>query len=656
MQDQETPGQDHIGDLVYDPDTLLWIRSVNETDVTTDDDSTEKEPSQRSLHLKTGTSTNHKAAKRQPIFTATEELVLVRELLKHYDKLYGERARITPFAQKVSIWQRVLENVNSVSVRRRGIEEAKKHWHFYKHRLIDKLVAMQKQTPGAGSESTLLARLTPLEGRAANLFKLEYVVRSATYPPVASNVPGSQSSKDIVPGDTKEGLRAQNGDNREKTGDCNLSKAPRNIKFSFDENCVLVHESVGVWDGIIGRNAATTSQSQKNLLWSRIAEAVNAAGSQPRSVENCKKRLRNIISGVKAKMVDQQKHSQQNGGAPCLDLQFLSYEEELMHVIGPDIVRPIEGHVDTDRGPRPSNNNARAHMGFTSYSSTGQKNDGQYDPEDFHCYDDDFWNHSSFDMAEEEDEEDKEMTIKTEPVDYNNEAPAPSAQIFPSASPPPLGATQLNIPSSNPVVASRPPIIPPKHIPGSTKSLPVLNKPVSLPGFLTTKPPSISNYPSSSSSAPSNINKVVGSLHTAQRHYHRSQSHQLHVLHMDLLHLGVGLQQLTRNVKVNNHVRAKDRVRKAKQKQKHVEDQRQYRMEKLSLLRQHHEAKLKIMQGHHERKERLMHENNLILQGILQHLSNSAGTIPAATCSTNEQSTSHVKAQNDPLPPAHGSD
>lgn len=316
------------------------------------------EPSRKGAHPKTGANTTEKVVKRRPRFTASEELVLVRELLEHYDKLFGVRARITPFAQKVVIWQKVLENVNSVGILQRGIEEAKKHWHFYKHRLIDKLVAMQKQTPGSGSENSLLARLTPLESKAANLFKLEYVHKSSPCPSVMQHLPGSQSSMDIARYARKES--AQNGSSGEQSGsnfglgDYTLSKAPRNIKFSFDENCALVHEAVGVWDSIIGRNAATTSQARKNFLWSRIVEAVNAAGTQPRSAENCKKRLRDIKRRVKAKMADQHKYSQHNGGGPCLELQYLSYEEELMHVIGPDTVRPIEGHVDTDREPRES--------------------------------------------------------------------------------------------------------------------------------------------------------------------------------------------------------------------------------------------------------------------------------------------------------------
>ncbi|KAG9478154.1 uncharacterized protein [Eleutherodactylus coqui] len=656
---KEDAGANTRGDLVYNPHTLLWIKSVEEKHLTTDDDSEAKESSQKPVCPKTRAKTTEKVIRRRPRFTAAEEFVLVRELLEHYDKLFGTRARITPFAQKVSIWQKVLENVNSVGVLQRGIEEAKKHWYLYKHRLVDKLVAMQKQAPGSGSEQSLLARLTPLESKAANLFKLEYVLRSSQYPSVVQQAPGSQSSTDVAEDARKEGLCALNGNGGEHGGsgfglaDYTLSKAPRNIKFSFDENCALVHEAVGVWDSIIGRNAATTSQARKNFLWSRIVDAVNAAGSQPRSAENCKKRLRDIKRRVKAKMADQRKYSQHNGGGPCLELQYLSYEEELMHVIGPDTIRPVEGHVDTDREPR------------------------KYEPEEENCYEDDFWNHSSFDMAEEEEDDDKEMVIKMEPIDYSKDAPTPSPQSFPSTGPPlptapqPCIASQLHIPSTKPIVTTRPSLIPAKPIPTATKSHPAVTKPLPLsnkPSLVTTKPQMISNPHYSSLTAPSNypntsnpgtINKVVGTLHTAQRHYHRSQRHQMHVLHMDLLHLGVGVQQLTRNVKVNNHIRATERAREFRLKQKAIDDQQQYRMEKLRLLQQHHEAKLRIIQEHYAKKEKLMHENNLLLKGILQRFSSHAGTCLAASCSTDEHSTSHIKApstHSDPSPPTLSSD
>ncbi|XP_069799169.1 uncharacterized protein [Dendropsophus ebraccatus] len=610
------------GDLVYNPDTRLWIKSIDETSLPTDDASEAKEPSQTAVHLHPEVSATAKPLKRRQKFTASEELVLVTELLEHYDKLFGSRARVTPLAQKVSIWQKILENVNCVGVLQRGIEEAKKHWHHYRHRLLEKLVAMQK--PGPGAQHSLLARLTPLESKAANLFKLEYVLRSSPQPSAMPPVPGSQSGLDIGRDGRTESLYAQNGGGGGEqsgggggeqsgggfslAGDYTLSKAPRNIKFSFDENCALVHEAAGVWDSIIGRNAATTSQARKNFLWSRIVEAVNAAGTQPRSAENCKKRLRDIKRRVKAKMADQRKYSQHNGGGPCLELQYLSYEEELMHVMGPDTVRPIEGHVDTDRGPRLGNPPALL-LASPPSSGSGHK--------------------TEVDMAEEEEDDDKEMVIKIEPINYSKDAPSPCPQSFRPAAAisQPCMASQHHVPA-----------IPAKPLPACAKPPTGVTKPATLPTKPpgTSKPHPITTPSYSSLSAPSNppnmasagtINKVVGSLHTAQRHYHKSQRHQMHVVHMDLLHLGLGVQQLTRNVKVSNHIRSTERVRELRLKQKDIEDQRQYRMEKLCLLRQHHEAKLRIRQEHYDKKEKLLQENNSLLKGILQHLSHPAGTI-----------------------------
>ncbi|CAI9597561.1 unnamed protein product [Staurois parvus] len=488
---------------------------------------------------------------------------------------------------------------------------------------MEKLASVRKH--GSGHGHPLFMQLTPLESKVANLFKLEYMLRSPQH--------GLQSLGNMDMAGEKGSVCVQNGSSTGDQGvasygqgDYSYTKAPRNIKFSFDENCALVHEAVGVWDSIIGKNAATTSQARKNFLWARIVEAVNAAGTQPRSAENCKKRLRDVKRRVKAKMVDQRKYFQRNSGAPGLELQYLSYEEELMHVIGPDTVRPIDGHVDTDREPRRS------------------------EPEDT-CDGEDFWNHSSFDMAEEEEEEDeKEMVVKTEPIDYSADAVPPPAQPFPVVLQPVPVTTQLPFPSQLPVPPQHQPVstksivdtanpsfVPTKHPPAVTKPPPTGTKPVSLPNkplSFPVKPPPVTHQPPPATNTMGHqpnatsagaINKVLGSFHSVQHNYHRSQRHQMHVIHMDLLHLGVGLQQLTKNIKVNNHVRAIARSRELRLKQKDMEDHRQYRMEKLCLLQKHHDEKQKLLQKHFERKETLMQENNQLLKSILYQLSDSSG-------------------------------
>ncbi|KAM5145429.1 uncharacterized protein ACMZJ9_012752 [Mantella aurantiaca] len=660
------------GDLIYNPDTLLWIKRFDEAEMTTDDDSEAKEPqgdvfSIKEGYLKTGSTSSiaDREVRRRPRFSASEEYVLVTEMLEHYDRLFGERARITPFTQKVLIWQKVLNNINSVGMVERGIEEAKKHWHLYRHRLMEKLASVRKH--GSGTGHPLFTPLTPLESKVANLFKLEYILRSPQH--------GLQGGMDAA-GD-KAGVQNGSGTGDQALGSFgqggDYTKAPRNIKFSFDENCALVHESVGVWDSIIGKSAATTSQARKNYLWCRIVEAVNAAGSQPRSVENCKKRLRDIKRRVKAKMADQRKHFQRNSGGPGLELQYLSYEEELMHIIGPDTVRPIDGHVDTDREPRVINHSQPALMGFSSPAFIGQKREGKSEPEDT-CDGEDFWNHSSFDMAEEEDEEDdKEMVVKTEPIDYSADAipppiPPPAQQYpvvqsmpvtnqLPVTSQLPITAqllinSQLPISSQHPVLSQHQPVsksivdtanpsyVPAKHPSVVTKPLPTCTKPMVLPNKplnYPLKPPPVTHQPPPPAANamgyqpnPSNagaINKVLGSFNSVQHKYHRSQRHQMHVIHMDLLHLGSGLQQLTKNVKVNNHVRATARSREYRLRQKDMEEQRQYRTEKLCLLRKHHEDQQKLLKQHFERKEKLMQENNQLLKSILQQLSGPSGPL-----------------------------
>ncbi|KAM9323844.1 uncharacterized protein PAF06_020076 [Gastrophryne carolinensis] len=615
------------GDLVYNTDTPLCIRPIDDADLTTDDDSEAKDLLVNSSTVKGGrlktvsaSGIADKVVRRHPRFTASEEFVLVTEMLEHYERLFGERARITPFTQKALIWQKVLDNVNAVSVVQRGIEEAKKHWHLYRQKLMEKLASLRKR--GSDPGQPLFFQLTPLESKVANLFQTEYTLRSPQY------VAGDQA---VIEPNQNGGGAGDQGVASLGHGDYLHSKAPRNMKFSFDENCALVHEAAGVWDSIIGRNAAAISQVRKNQLWSKIVEAVNAAGTQPRSIENCKKRLRDIKRRVKAKMADQRKYCQRNGGGggPGLELQYLSYEEELMHVLGPDTIRPVDGHVDTDREP------------------------GKSEPEET-CEDEDFWTHSSFDMAEEDEDDDKETIVKMEPIDYSTDAnPSPEQQLPVVAQP---VSTQPYVLSPNLSSCTKPlgtspmptflptkcPTVGPKPLPFSPKPLFISNKPLSFsskPPLAAPQPPSYPGAIPGCQPTPPNteaINKAVGTFHSAQHNYHRSQRHQMHVMHMDLLHLGTGLQRLTKNVKVNNHVRATARSRELRLKQKELEDQRQYRQEKLHLLRQHHQAKQKLLQQHFDRKERLMEENNQMLQNILQQLCSPTGPASASKAASED--------------------
>ncbi|XP_041422500.1 uncharacterized protein LOC121394761 isoform X2 [Xenopus laevis] len=135
-------------------------------------------------------------------------------------------------------------------------------------------------------------------------------------------------------------------DNSESGG--HTTKAGRNIKFTFDENCALVDKVVQYYDHIYGHLAPKTSQARKRALWLRICEAVNAVGAHPRTIDNCKKRVSDIKRLLKKKLAEEKKYARGTGGGAPHEIHYLEYEEDFKKVMGPDIVDGIDGHIDTD--------------------------------------------------------------------------------------------------------------------------------------------------------------------------------------------------------------------------------------------------------------------------------------------------------------------
>ncbi|XP_075428886.1 uncharacterized protein LOC142467290 isoform X2 [Ascaphus truei] len=182
---EETRNAHIKGGLVFNPDTLLWIKQVDDPEITrhkdsqtqvmTEPDVVAKVPTKRGPNPETtGTDvTTEKVKKRRPKFTASEVFVLVTTVLEHYDRLFGAKASKTPFAEKIAIWQIVLDNINSVGVMRRGMEETKKRWHDYKRRLKEKVADIRKQASNPEGGPLLNIHMTPLECRVADLFQLD---------------------------------------------------------------------------------------------------------------------------------------------------------------------------------------------------------------------------------------------------------------------------------------------------------------------------------------------------------------------------------------------------------------------------------------------------------------------------------------------------
>ncbi|KAM8953544.1 uncharacterized protein RCH25_044344 [Pelodytes ibericus] len=123
----------------------------------------------------------------------------------------------------------------------------------------------------------------------------------------------------------------------------------RNVRFSEEENDVLINSIMPHYERLFGKLAARNSTSVKNALWREIVSAVNAISAYPRSVQNCKKRYADIKRKVKDKLSKIAKHRRTTGGGAPLNISFWPYERVMEKMISADIVAGVPGATDSGR-------------------------------------------------------------------------------------------------------------------------------------------------------------------------------------------------------------------------------------------------------------------------------------------------------------------
>ncbi|XP_075062096.1 uncharacterized protein LOC142150812 [Mixophyes fleayi] len=133
----------------------------------------------------------------------------------------------------------------------------------------------------------------------------------------------------------------------EETGQGRKTKTGRNVRFSHDENCVLVHNIIPCYEVILGNLAARTPLRRRHQLWGRVCEAVNAVGPLKRTVAHCRKRFSDIKRRLKEKMAQERRSTRRTGGGPPLRMEYTTYEEELRQIMPAEIVEGINVQ-DTD--------------------------------------------------------------------------------------------------------------------------------------------------------------------------------------------------------------------------------------------------------------------------------------------------------------------
>ncbi|XP_063804842.1 uncharacterized protein LOC134983077 [Pseudophryne corroboree] len=129
------------------------------------------------------------------------------------------------------------------------------------------------------------------------------------------------------------------------------TKCGRNIRFSHDENCVLINSIVACYEQILGSRAAKTPLSRKRQLWNQVCHVVNAVGPLKRSVTHCKKRYSDIKRRVKEKVAEERRAAVGAAdGEPPVVVEYLSYEEQLRRVLPFELLHGANDSYQAARG------------------------------------------------------------------------------------------------------------------------------------------------------------------------------------------------------------------------------------------------------------------------------------------------------------------
>ncbi|XP_053304076.1 uncharacterized protein LOC128464555 [Spea bombifrons] len=129
---------------------------------------------------------------------------------------------------------------------------------------------------------------------------------------------------------------------------CEDSSAPRSIRFSFEENTILVSKVCEYFHSIIGPAANETPQRKKNEIWKKIVDAVNEVGGNNRPDMVVKKRYFDVKRQLKKKLCKAASHLAGTEDDKPEDVELTSYEEELLEVLMPRNEASVDRIVDTD--------------------------------------------------------------------------------------------------------------------------------------------------------------------------------------------------------------------------------------------------------------------------------------------------------------------
>ncbi|XP_068120902.1 uncharacterized protein [Hyperolius riggenbachi] len=121
----------------------------------------------------------------------------------------------------------------------------------------------------------------------------------------------------------------------------------RNVKFSDQENNILVKGIAEHYDKILGKATIGTSSQEKKAIWKDIVSAVNAVSHHNRTVPQCKKRYADIKKKVREKIDKQNRHHALPGMGHRTTVFFWPYEKHMMNLMISKSGLSVNGEVDS---------------------------------------------------------------------------------------------------------------------------------------------------------------------------------------------------------------------------------------------------------------------------------------------------------------------
>ncbi|XP_029474945.1 myb-related transcription factor, partner of profilin-like [Rhinatrema bivittatum] len=123
----------------------------------------------------------------------------------------------------------------------------------------------------------------------------------------------------------------------------------RAIRFSSQENELLIAGVLEHFACLFGNRAAKTSKAAKVKLWKAIGHTITQHSGIPRTWDQVSHRYRDVKAQLKGKLATRRRYQQQTGGgAPCPTV-ITQMEQRLLDRLGPDVFEGLEPRLDTSR-------------------------------------------------------------------------------------------------------------------------------------------------------------------------------------------------------------------------------------------------------------------------------------------------------------------